>query len=462
MNSPRRDQQYYVEEEGHMACTSDRILMQTKLDLISKVAEGDKKQKINNLFYLLNADNLRESYLQLKSGKAAGSDGVSLEEYGRKLETNLDQLTEMIHKGSYRPQPVRRTYIPKANGKMRPLGIPSVEDKVVQHCMTRILTAIYENDFLDFSYGFRPKRNCHQALQRLDKTIMTKPINYVIDADIKGFFDNVSHVWMIKFLEHRINEPKFIKLIGRFLKNGYVEEGGLFATVQGTPQGGLISPILANVYLHYVLDLWFERRVKRQCKGSVEMVRYADDFVICAQYQEDAQKVCELLKERIEGFGLELAADKTRIIEFGRKSVMNAKRDGRSPEVFNFLGFTHYAGKSRKGNFLLGRKTDRKKLVVKLNEMALWLKSVKNKKHIREWWPNLQAKMIGHYRYFGISGNTRSLNQFYRVVQHLVFKWINRRSQSSSMNWVDLQKYLSRYTLPKPRVYHNFYVNFAV
>jgi RNA-directed DNA polymerase len=461
MSSPRRDQQYYAEEEGHMACTSDRIPMRTKLDLISKVAEGDKKERINNVFYLFDADNLRESYFQLKTGKAAGIDGVSLEEYGKELESNLDRLVEKIHKGSYRPQPVRRTYIPKANGKMRPLGIPSIEDKVVQHCMARILTAIYETDFLDFSYGFRPKRNCHQALQRLDKTIMTKPINYVIDADIKGFFDNVSHVWMIKFLEHRINEPKFIRLIGRFLKNGYVEEGRLFNTDQGTPQGGLISPILANVYLHYVLDLWIEVRVKRQCKGIVEIIRYADDFVICTQYQEDAQKVFELLKERIEGFGLELAADKTRIIEFGRKSVMKAKREGQSPEIFNFLGFTHYAGKSRKSNFLLGRKTDRKKLRVKLNEMALWIKDKKNKMHIREWWPILQTKMVGHYRYYGISGNTRSLNQFYRLVQHLVFKWINRRSQRASMSWSDLQNYLSRYALPKPRVYHNFYVNFA-
>jgi len=457
----RRDQQYYAEEKGHMACTRDRTSMQTKLDLISKVAGGDKKRQINNIIYLLDAVNLRESYFQLKSGRAAGIDGVSLEEYGRNLKANLDQLSERIRRGIYRPQPVRRTYIPKANGKMRPLGIPSVEDKVVQHCMARILTVIYEKEFLDFSYGFRPKRNCHQALQRLDKVIMTKSINHVIDADIKGFFDNVNHAWLIKFLEHRINEPMFIKLIGRFLRNGYVEKGGLFATERGTPQGGLISPILANVYLHYVLDLWFERRMKSACKGIVEMIRYADDFIICTQYHEDAQIMFEALKRRIEGFGLELAADKTRIIEFGRKSVEMAKQDGRKPEVFNFLGFTHYAGKSRKGNFLLGRKTDRKKLVVKLNELALWLVSVKNKMHIREWWPSLQAKLIGHYRYFGISGNTRSLNMFYHLVQHLIYKWINRRSQRRSMNWACLQNYLSRYTLPKPRIYHNFYVNFA-
>jgi RNA-directed DNA polymerase len=457
----RRGQQCYVEERGDMDCTRDRGFMQTKLDLISNVAKGDKKVKINNVFYLLSAENLRESYYQLKSGKAAGIDGVSLEEYGRDLEFNLEKLNDRIHKGAYIPQPVRRTYIPKANGKMRPLGIPSVEDKVVQHSMARILTAIYENDFLDLSYGFRPKRNCHQALQRLDQIIMTKPINYVIDADIKGFFDNVSHAWLIKFLEHRINEPKFIKLIGRFLRNGYVEEGALFVTDKGTPQGGLISPILANIYLHYVLDLWFEHRIKATCKGVIEMVRYADDFVICVQYQEDAQKVYELLQTRMEGFSLELAVDKTRIIEFGRKSVIRAKLFGRKPEVFNFLGFTHYAGKSRKGNFLLGRKTDRNKMQAKLNAFALWLKGIKNKICMREWWPMLQSKLIGHYRYYGVSGNTRSINQFYRMIRQLVFKWMNRRSQRSSMNWKTFQTYLSRFTLPKPKVYHNFYVNFV-
>ena len=444
-----------------MACTGDRITMQTKLDLISELAGGNRKLRINNVYYLLNAENLCESYFQLKTGKATGVDGISIEEYGKKLAGNIKQLTGRIRRGAYRPQPVRRTYIPKASGKVRPLGIPAVEDKIVQHCMSQILTAVYENDFMDFSYGFRPGRNCHQALQRLDRAIMTKPVNYIVDADIRGFFDTVNHEWMIKFLEHRMNEPKFMRLLRRFLKSGYMEDGLLYTTDKGTPQGGLISPVLANIYLHYVLDLWFDRRIKPNCKGYVELVRYADDFIICAQYQEEAERIYEQLKQRVEKFGLELAADKTRIIEFGRKSAGKAKQTGKRLETFNFLGFTHYAGKSRKGNFLLGRKTCRKKIQVKLNELGQWLKSIRNRFRIKDWWPILQSKITGHYRYYGVSGNTRSLNQFYRIVQHLVFKWINRRSQRCSMNWKSFQLYLKRYTLPEPRVYHNFYVNFV-
>ena len=457
----RRDQQCCEEEKRHMACTGDRKTMQTKLDLITELAGGNRKLRINNVYYLLNVENLCESYFQLKTGKAAGVDGISIEEYGKKLGSNIKQLAERIRKGAYRPQPVRRTYIPKANGKLRPLGIPAVEDKIVQHCMSRILTAVYETDFMDFSYGFRPGRNCHQALQRLDRAIMTKPVNYIVDADISGFFDTVNHEWMMRFLEHRMNEPKFMRLLRRFLKNGYVEDGILYMTGKGTPQGGLISPVLANIYLHYVLDLWFERRIKPNCKGYVELVRYADDFIICAQYQEEAERIYEQLKQRVEKFGLELAADKTRIIEFGRKAARKAKQTGKRVETFNFLGFTHYAGKSRKGNFLLGRKTYQKKMQVKLKELGQWLKSIRNRFCIKEWWPVLQSKITGHYRYYGVSGNTRSLNQFYRIVQHLVFKWINRRSQKSSMNWKSYQLYLKRYTLPEPRVYHNFYVNFV-
>ena len=340
--------------------------MDTKLSLISRVAEGDKKARINNVAYLLDVANLRESYDQLKRGKAVGLDGMSLEEYGKDLEGNLQNLVERLKKGSYKPQPVRRTYIPKVNGKMRPLGIPTIEDKIVQHCIARILSAIYEVDFLDFSYGFRPNRSCHQALLQLDRMVMTKPVNYIIDADIKGYFDNVSHEWMLKFLAHRTNEPRLLKLVEKFLTAGYLEDGVLFATEKGTPQGGIISPILANIYLHYVLDLWFDKRVKKACKGFVDMVRYADDFIICAEYQEDANLILELLHARLEGFCLELAADKTRIIEFGRGAYVAAKREGKRLGTFNFLGFTHYAGKSRKGNFLLGRKTEGKKATCKV------------------------------------------------------------------------------------------------
>jgi len=435
--------------------------MQTKLNLITEVAKGDKKCKINNAAYLLDVPNLKECYGLLKKGKATGIDGVSVEDYGKNLDKNLESLVESMKRQAYKPQPVRRTYIPKANGKLRPLGIPSIEDKVVQKGMARILNAIYEVDFLDVSYGFRPNRSCHQALERLDKIIMTKLVNHVIDADIKGFFDNVSHAWMMKFLEHRISDPNLLRLIARFLKNGYMEESTLFATDKGTPQGGIISPILANIYLHYVLDLWFEYRMKPQCRGFAEIIRYADDFVICVQFKEDAERIQEQLRARIEEFNLELAEDKTRVIEFGRYSEINAKSRGVKPETFNFLGFTHYVGKSRKGNFLLGRTTDRKKLTAKLREMKLWLKEIKNKHHMKDWWNILKAKMSGHFRYYGVSGNTRGIRAFFQIVTRMVFKWLNRRSHMKSFNWDTFKAYLARHPLPKPQVYHNFYTNYG-
>ena len=444
-----------------MDYTRDIETMQTKLNLITEVAKGDKKCKINNVAYLLNVSNLKECYGMLKRGKATGIDGVSVEEYGKNLETNLENLVESMKRQAYKPQPVRRTYIPKTNGKLRPLGIPSVEDKVVQKGIARILNAIYEEDFLDFSFGFRPERSAHQALKRLDEIIMTKPINHIIDADIKGFFDNVCHEWMMKFLAHRIDDPNLLRLIGRFLKNGYMEEEKLFATDKGTPQGGIISPILANVYLHYVLDLWFEKRVKGQCRGVAEIVRYADDFVICVQFKDDADKIYEMLRARVEEFNLSLAEDKTRIIGFGRYSVKNAKSKGERPESFNFLGFTHYVGKSRKGNFLLGRKTDRKKMASKLMELKLWLKEAKSKSPVKEWWKVLRSKLTGHFRYYGVSGNTRSIKQFFQVVVRIVLRCLNRRSQMKSYNWETFSRYLKNNPLPLPQVYHNFYVNYV-
>jgi group II intron reverse transcriptase/maturase len=440
---------WYVQGDGET--------MQTKLNLITEIARRDRECKINNAAYLLNEENLKECYTMLKRGKAAGIDGVSVEEYGQNLDQNLQSLVERMKRQAYKPQPVRRTYIPKANGKLRPLGIPSIEDKVVQTGIARILEAIYEVDFLDFSYGFRPHRNCHQALGRLNKILMTKPINHVIDADIKGFFDNVNHDWMMKFLGHRISDPNLLRLIARFLRNGYMEEGKIFDAEKGTPQGGTISPILANVYLHYVLDVWMERVVKPGCKGVVEIVRYADDFVICVQYKDEAEKILQLLKERLEKFNLELAEEKTRIIGFGRYSENNAKVKGERPATFNFLGFTHFVTKSRKGYFIVGRKTDRKKMTAKLKEMKVWLKEIRNKIQVKEWWKTLKAKLRGHFQYYGVSGNYSSISRFYYLTVRMVFKWMNRRSQKKSFNWDTFNGYLKRYVLPRPKIHHNLY-----
>ena len=314
--------------------------MQTKLNLISEFAKRDEKSRLDNLAHLLSEENLKECFGMLKKAKATGVDGMSVEVYGENLEANIKELVNRMKHQSYRPQPVRRVYIEKSNGKLRPLGIPSVEDKIVQRGVSRILEAIYEVDFLDCSYGFRPHRSCHQALKRLNQVIMTQPINHIIDADIKGFFDHVDHEWLMKFLGVRIGDSNFLRLIKRFLKNGYMEEGKLYASDEGTPQGGVVSPILANVYLHYALDLWIEKVVKPNCRGAVEIVRYADDFVICVQYKDEAVKILDELKQRLTKFKLELAEDKTRLIEFGRYAKQNAETKDQRASTFNFLGFT--------------------------------------------------------------------------------------------------------------------------
>lgn len=431
--------------------------MQTELDHISDKAKRDGSCRITNVAYLLNEENLKECFGQLKKGKAAGTDGVTLEEYGQNLGENLRGLVERMKRQAYKPQPVRRSYIPKANGKMRPLGIPAIEDKVVQKGMTRILEAVYEADFQDCSYGFRPNRGCHQALNRLDKIIMTQPINHIIDADIKGFFDHVDHGWLVKFLEHRISDPNFLRLVSRFLRNGYMEEGKVVNAEEGTPQGGVISPVLANIYLHYVLDLWVERVVKAGCRGVVEMVRYADDFVICVQYKDEAESILRELKERLAKFSLELAEDKTRRIEFGRFAKQNAEAKGVKPATFDFLGFTHYIDRTRTGKYKLGRKTDRKKLTAKLKALNEWLKGVRSLIPLREIWKTLKAKLAGHFRYYGVSGNFRGINRYWLEAVRLAMKWLNRRSQKKSFNWRTFAQYMERYPLPKPTIHHNFY-----
>lgn len=351
--------------------------METKLTLITEKARKEPTFRFTNLVHLLNVDNLRECFYLLKKDCACGIDGVLFEDYEKQLESKLLHLVDQMKKQAYKPQAVRRTHIPKANGKLRPLGIPTIEDKMVQLCITRILSAIYEVDFLDVSFGFRPQRSCHDALSCLDETIIRHPVKHIIDADIKGCFDNVDHTWLMKCLEQRIGDKNLLRLIKRFLISGYVEAGNYHDTEKGTPQGGVISPILANIYLHYILDLWLERWIKKQCDGFVSLIRYADDFVICLQKQEEALGVLKALKERFAQFGLELAEEKTHILGFGRYAAENAQRKGCKAETFTFLGFTHYCDQSRKGNFKVGRRTDRKKFQSKMKEMNTWLRLVR-------------------------------------------------------------------------------------
>jgi len=435
-----------------------------KLALISERAQREPRYQFTCLAHLLNAGFLMECYYSLGRDRASGIDGVSWTEYGKQLHENLNNLVARMKAKRYKPQPAKRVYIPKNEHEKRPLGLPAFEDKIVQRGISRILEAIYEADFLNCSYGFRPARNCHQAINAVDKTIMTKPINYVIEADIKGYFDNVSHDWMMKFLQVRIKDPSFLLLIRRFLKAGYFEAGQIVVAEQGTPQGGNLSPILSNIFLHYVLDLWFEKKVKPQTRGACHLVRYADDFICMVQYKDDAQRIEQALRERFAKFDLELHPEKTRVISFGRYERENAERQNRSPggslrraNTFNFLGFTHFCGTSRRGKFIVGRKTSRKKFRMKCKEMNDWLRKIRNFKKAKEWWPVLQAKLRGHYQYYGVSGNMRSLRRFYSLTLRMTLKWLNRRSQRKSFSWERFYKYLEHYPLPRPKIVHNLY-----
>ncbi|MDR7235956.1 group II intron reverse transcriptase/maturase [Neobacillus drentensis] len=432
--------------------------MKTKLLRIAELAKFDSKMKFTSLAHLLNNQALVQCHLELPNKKATGINGTTKEQYSENLEGNMEDLVSRLKSKSYRPVPVRRMYIPKLNSdKKRPLGIPEHEDKIVQKGITKILNTIYENDFLDCSFGFRPNRNCHDALKILNYYIEKKSVNYIVDVDIKGFFDNVDHTWMMEFLKLRIADPNLLSIISRFLKGGYMEEGKKYKTDNGTPQGGVISPILANVYLHYVLDLWFEKRVRKQCKGQAYIVRYADDFVCCFQYKSEAEQFFHSLKLRLKKFNLEIAEDKTKIIPFGRFAEINANQKGRSkPDTFDFLGFTHYCGKSKHGNFRVKRKSSSKKVRGKLKETKEWLKSNRSK-DIHMIMDRFKRSLIGYYNYYCITDNTQNVNNFKDTIEYLLFKWLNRRSQRKSFTWDKFRLFLNKYPLPSPRIKVNIY-----
>lgn len=427
-------------------------LTPTKLALLSERARRDPVFQFTSLAHLLDAGFLKECYRSLGRERACGIDGVSWKAYGEQLDDNLNNLVARMKAKRYKPLPARRVYIPKNEHETRPLGLPALEDKIVQKGIARILEAIYEADFLACSYGFRPNRSCHQALDAVYTTITTGPINHVIEADIKGFFDNVSHDWMLKFLSVRIKDPSLLLLIRRFLKAGYCEANTVVATEQGTPQGGNLSPMLSNIFLHYVLDLWFEKKMKPHVQGQAHLVRYADDFICMVQYAGDAKSIEGALRERFAQFDLELHPDKTRTLSFGRFERENAGTQNRKANTFSFLGFTHYCDKTRTGAFKVGRKTSPKKFRVTCKELNNWLRMIRNFKQAKEWWPVLQAKLRGHYQYYGIRGNMRAIGRFYRLAVRMTFKWLNRRSQRKSFNWERFYTYLERYPLPKPKI----------
>jgi len=433
--------------------------METKLIRIAQIAKERPKEVFTSLYHYLNEEVLVKCHQELKGDKAVGVDEITKANYAENLKENIHHLVEALKRHSYKPQPVRRTYIPKGDGGKRPLGIPSYEDKIVQLGLTKILQAIYEADFLSCSYGFRPKIGCHDALKRLNDILIYGKTSYIVDTDIKGFFDSVDHKLLIEFIGLRIADPNIKRLIVRFLKAGVMEQDSYEPTLKGTPQGAIISPILANIYLHYVLDLWFSRVVKKYCQGETYLVRYADDFVCCFQYKEDALKFHKALQARLNKFNLQLALNKTKIIEFGRFARKNRKAKGLGkPETFSFLGFTHYCNQSRNGKFRVKRKTEAKKFKSKIKAFKVWIKTIRSFVPLPDIFSRVRIKLLGHYAYYGITDNSKMIRNYYDIVIKLLFKWLNRRSQRRSFTYDKFKRYLKHNHLPLPRIYVSIFV----
>jgi len=426
------------------------------LEHVRQAARKDGKLRFTALLHHVTIDLLRDSYQSLKKQAAPGVDGVSWEEYGRELEVRLRDLHGRIHRGAYQARPSRRVYIPKTDGRQRPLGIAALEDKIVQHAVGTVLNHIWEEDFLGFSYGFRQGRSQHDALDALYVGITRKPVGWVLDLDVRSFFDKVDHGWMIRFVEHRIGDRRIVRLIQKWLKAGVLEHGRWIETKEGTPQGAVISPILANLYLHYVLDLWVHQWRRKKARGEVIVVRYADDAVLGFQYRDEAMRFLAELKERMARFGLELHPEKTRLMAFGRYAAQRRKKRGEGrPETFNFLGFTHYCGTNRKtGYFELLRKTIGKRMTAKLKEIAAQLHQRRHDpiKDTLKW---LQSVVRGYFQYHAIPGNWERLQEFRKNVLRLWHRSLRRRSQKSRWTWTRFRQLLVD-QIPEVRILHPF------
>ena len=436
----------------------NRRMMETKLQHIADKARRDPGCKFTSLFHLMNAEMLRECFGRLRKDAAAGIDKVTKEEYGEHLEEKVTVLVAKLHRMAYIPQPVRRVYIPKAgSSKKRPLGIPAIEDKLVQAGLTRILSAIYEQDFIDDSYGFRPGRSCHDGLRALSHEVEGGQVNYIVDADIKGFFDNVDHDWLMKFLGHRIADKRVLRYVKRFLKAGIMKDGAVRVSSKGTPQGGLISPVLANIYLHYSLDLWFTRVFQKTSYGHSRIIRYADDFVVCFKCDSDATRFRRELDDRLGKFGLEISPEKTKIIKFGPLAEVQSKRDGGKAATFDFLGFTHFCSRSRNGRkFRMKRITSRKKFAAKIRMFKDWLKANRTQP-TSDLMEDVVSKLRGHYAYYGVTDNSRGIRRFDHEIRRILYKWLNRRGRRGCMNWEKFDLFLKKYPLPAPRIKVNLF-----
>lgn len=418
-----------------------------------KRSREDKNVKFVSLIHNINEQNLALCFKELRSNAACGVDEVTVAEYKLNLAENIKDLVMRLKTKQYTPKAVKRVYIPKpGKDALRPLGIPSVEDKLVQLMLKKILEAIFEPRFKECSYGFRPGRNCHMAIAALDKVVMESPINRIVEVDIEKFFDTVQHDWLIKCVEERVADPNIIWLIRKFLKAGIMEAGEWRESTEGSPQGGVISPLLANIYLHYVLDIWFDVTFKPITKGYVQLIRYCDDFVVACESEKDATLFLQMLEERLAKFGLKISKEKTQTIKFGRRPWKSAKQQGQKLKTFDFLGFTHYCAASKDGWFCMRHKTIGKRLSLMLKKFNDWCRDVRSILLLDDWWKGVKRRLIGHYNYFGINGNMRCLRQYYFGVIRSLYKWINRRSQKHSMYWKKFNQRLQHDPLPQPSI----------
>ena len=441
---------------GHMSGAQKPRTMSPELRRIAEKAREDHRRQFTSLAHLLTVEALEAAWKALKKRRSAGVDGVTAAEYERDLRRNLERLHERLRAGQYVAPPVRRSYVPKEGGALRPIGVPTIEDKIVQAAVARILSAIYEQDFLPCSYGFRPGRSTHDALDALELATFRGKVNWVFDADISAFFDSLDKGVLRRFLEHRVKDRSVLRLIAKWLHAGVLEDGVIYHPETGTPQGGVISPILANVYLHYALDLWAAKVMRRQLRGEFYMVRYADDVVFAFQYQDDATRFADALRERLGKFGLRLNEAKSRLLEFGRFAEERAARRNQKPETFDFLGLTYICGRSRTGRFMVRRRTASGRLRRAISRVAEWCREHRHLP-VGVQWRYLCSLLRGHFQYYGVTGNFRSLEGFRQQLTRAWRKWLNRRSQRGRMSWERFAAVLLRYPLPAAWVPHSVY-----
>lgn len=430
--------------------------MGTKLARIAQLSKENPDMVFTSIGHLINKELLMECHKTMDGKKAVGIDGVTKEDYGRNLEENLDKLVGRLKQKSYKPQPARKVEIPKDNGKTRPLSIYCYEDKLVQEALKRVLEAVFEPHFYDEMWGFRPNRGCHKAIQSLNVMLEKRPTSYVLDADIKGFFDHINHDWAVRFIESRIKDPNIIRLVRRMLKGGILEDYRYEKTEEGSGQGSVCSPIIANIYMHYVLVWWFKEKMQPSFRGYSGLTVYADDFVVVFQYKDDAERFYEHLKKRMEHFGMALEENKTRLIEFGRFAEERCAKKGRKPQTFTFLGFTHYCSHGRNGKFRVKRKTSKKKFTKKCKEVHRIIRDMRTRR-LAVIIKKMNQILVGYYHYYGITDNIDSLRNFRRQMRKSLFKWLNRRSQKKSYTWEQFDDMLRTYPLAEPKIYVSVY-----